>query len=369
MHLFSFKRFFSQSILTPALSSPQIISIIGVMLCLFACTVNPVTLKREFNIISEEREIRLGRNASASVPQVFGGLYDDVNLQEYINEVGQHLVKVSDRDYLQFYFQIVDSPILNAFAVPGGFIYITRGLLAELENEAQLAAVLGHEIGHVCARHSATQLSAALGYQVLTLASIAAGPNAGEMVMVTTALSQTIMSGYSREKEFQADSMGLTYMYRAGYNPMEVSTFLSHLSKRSQGPGGYSSYNASHPDIFDRIRETQSNAKLMLALDITRDKLKEQNSTGEAAVTREEVMTKGGKVLEDEYKSHLEGLLFGPPENPRRIRIYTVKKGETLTSIAGKVLGDKNRAEEIADLNDLEMDTELHPGKTLKVIF
>ena len=190
------------------------------ILIVSSCTVNPVTLKREFNVISEEREVRLGRNASAAVPRAFGGLYDDAALQQYINDVGQKLVKVSDRDYLQFSFQVVDSPILNAFALPGGFIYITRGLLAELENEAQLAAILGHEIGHVCARHSAVQLSEALGYQIVTLAALAAGPNAGEMVTVAATLSQTMMSGYSRQREFQADSMGLSYMYRAGYEPL-----------------------------------------------------------------------------------------------------------------------------------------------------
>ena len=124
------------------------------LLFLSACTVNPVTLKREFNVVSEEREIRLGRNAAPAVAQQFGGVYDDYELQKYIDEVGQRLVEVCDRNYLQYQFHVIDSPILNAFALPGGFIFITRGLLAELENEAQLAGVLAHEIGHVVARHS-----------------------------------------------------------------------------------------------------------------------------------------------------------------------------------------------------------------------
>jgi len=264
---------------------------------------------------------------------------------------------------------VIDSPILNAFALPGGFVFITRGLLAELENEAQLAGGLGHEIGHVVARHSATQLSEAIGYQALTLAAVAAGPSAGEMVAATAALSQTMMLGYSREREFQADSMGLTYMYRAGYDPLQMSTFLAHLSTKSQGATGYSVYSSTHPDIFDRISVSRSNAKLMLALDITQDKLKQNSGHGEAEVTKEDLIAYKGKVLENEYKSHLEGLLYGPPEYPHRIHIHTVREGETIASIAEDLLRDKNRADEIADLNNIAVETPLQTGQELKVIY
>jgi predicted Zn-dependent protease len=339
------------------------------LLFLSACTVNPVTLKREFNVVSEEREIRLGRNAAPAVAQQFGGVYDDYELQKYIDEVGQRLVAVCDRNYLQYQFHVIDSPILNAFALPGGFIFITRGLLAELENEAQLAGVLAHEIGHVVARHSATQLSEAIGYQALTLASVAAGPNAGNMVMVTTALSQSMMLGYSREREFQSDTMGLIYMHRAEYDPLEMSKFLSILSEKSQGPTGYGVYSSTHPDVFERISVSRSKAKLMLALDITQDKLKQKNGQGEAEVTKEELIAYKGNVLEDEYKSHLEGLLYGPRRNPHRIHIHTVREGETILSIADEILRDRSRVEEIAELNDMKVDTPLRPGKKLKIIY
>lgn len=346
---------------------PRCFIVILSFLLLAACTVNPVTLRREFNVISEERELGLGKNASYSVIQEMG-LYDDAELQHYVNEVGQRLVNVSDRHSIPYQFKVIDSPILNAFALPGGYIFITRGLLAELENEAQLASVLGHEIGHVCARHSVTQLSEALGYQLLTLAAIAA-PGTREMAPVTAALFQSITLGYSREKEFEADSMGLAYMYRAGYNPMEVSTFLYHLSKRAQGPAGYSVYNATHPDIFDRISETRSKAKLMVALDITRDKLREKNGIGEAGVTKEEVINPVGNVFENEYKSHLDGLLYGPPQAPHRIRIHTVSEGETLESIARDVLKNQGQVKEIADFNNLEIDSPLKAGQKLKLIY
>jgi len=348
---------------------PALPRIITLLILLSACTVNPATLKREFNIISEEKEIRLGRNASYSVVQSFGGFYEDDELQKYIDGVGQKLVKVCDRSYLQYYFYVVDSPILNAFAMPGGYVFITRSLLAELENEAQLASVLGHEIGHICARHSAIQLSEALGYQMVTLAAMAAGPDAVEMLTVATSLSQTMKLGYSREREFQADAMGLKYMSRAGYDPMEVSRFLNKLSKKSQGLVGYSVYTADHPDIFERIREARNKAKLMVALDITKNKLKQKDSLGEACVTKEEVLAHQGDTFEDKYISHLDGLLYGSRENPRRIHIYTVKEGDTFNSIAENVLGDKLQAEEIAEFNDMDVDACLQSGTKLKIIY
>lgn len=346
------------------------LSVVGafLFLVLSACAVNPVTRQREFNIISEEREMILGRNASAQITQQFGGIYPDRELQGYIDEVGQRLVQVCDRKQLTYEFQVVDSPIMNAFALPGGFIYITRGLLAELENEAQLASVLGHELGHVCARHSATQLSETLGTQLLSLAALAA-PGNKEMAMASATMFQTMMMGYSRAREFQADSMGLKYMYKAGYNPMEVSGFLSDLSKRSQGPAGYSVYNATHPDIFDRVMETRNQAKVMVGLDITQGKLSEKNWTGNAGVTREEIMGHGGNTYANRYKTHLDGLLYGPPRSPQRIRIHTITPGETIASIAEETLHDPKRAKEIADLNDLEVDAPLRPGDLLKIVY
>ena len=338
-----------------------------IVLILSACGINPVNRKREFNIISEEREISLGRNASYSINQQFG-VYNNTELENYVNEVGQQLVQASDRNSIPYEFRVVDIPILNAFALPGGYIYITRGLLAELENEAQLASVLGHEIGHVCARHSATQLSEQLGYQFLTLAAMAT-PNTREMAMVTAALSQSITLGYSREREFEADAMGLKYMYRTGYDPTQVSIFLSRLSRMAQGPAGYSVYCSTHPDIFDRITATRNEAKQMVGFNITMDKIRGQEGKGQAEVTREEIIAHQGKILEDEYKSHLDGLLYGPREAPRRIRIYTVKEGDTIESIAKDVTGNKLQAKEIADLNDLEVNSPLRVSQKLKIIF
>ena len=123
--------------------SHRYITILMMIVLIFsACGINPVTRKRELNFISEEREISLGRNASYSITQQYG-VYNNTALENYVNKVGQQLVSVSDRTSIPYEFHVVDMPILNAFALPGGYIYITRGLLAELDNEAQLASVLG----------------------------------------------------------------------------------------------------------------------------------------------------------------------------------------------------------------------------------
>ena len=348
------------------LSHRYIIILLVIVFIFSDCGINPVTGRRELNFINEEREISLGRNASYSISQEYG-VYKNTALENYVNEVGQRLVSVSDRNSIPYEFHVIDMPFLNAFALPGGYIYITRGLLAELDNEAQLASVLGHEIGHVCARHSASQLSEQVAFQVLTLAAIAT-PGAREMAPVTAALTQSITLGYSREKEFEADAMGLAYMYRAGYDPMQVSIFLSQLSRMSQGATGYSVYCSTHPDIFDRISATRNEAKQIVGFAISMDKIREQDGKGKAEVTKEEIVGYRGKILEDEYKSHLDGLLYGPREAPRRLRIYTVKEGDTIESIAEDFVGNKRQAKEIAELNKLEIDAPLRVGKKLKII-
>ena len=122
----------------------------------YTCAVNPVTGKSEFMLLSESDEIKMGQSTDKQVVQMYG-IYDDAKLLAYLNDMGQKMVKVSHRPHLKFEFKIMDSPVINAFAVPGGYVYITRGIMSYLNNEAELAGVVGHEIGHVTARHSAKQ--------------------------------------------------------------------------------------------------------------------------------------------------------------------------------------------------------------------
>jgi len=123
-----------------------------------SCAVNPVTGKRELMLVSEEQEISLGQSSDPQIVQMYG-VYDDPKIQEFIANLGQQMAKVSHRPNLAYEFKVMDSPVINAFAVPGGYVYFTRGILAYLNNEAEFAGVLGHEIGHITARHSAQQMS------------------------------------------------------------------------------------------------------------------------------------------------------------------------------------------------------------------
>src|SRR5690348_11208308 len=132
------------------------------LLAAFACATNPATGKRQFNLMSEAQEISAGQEADAQVKKEMG-LYNDPNLQEYVSSIGLKLAQVSERPSLPWHYSVVDVPAINAFALPGGYIYITRGILPFLDNEAQLAGVMGHEIGHVTARHASQQYSRATG--------------------------------------------------------------------------------------------------------------------------------------------------------------------------------------------------------------
>jgi len=160
------------------------------------CMVHPVTLEREFNIISEEREIDIGRAAHSEIIKTFG-YYQDDKLQRYVYRVGQKLVAACPRHDISYRFTVIDSDIENAFATPGGYIYVSRGLLAIMNSEAELAGVLGHEIGHVAGRDSAALMSQGMLAQIATLAGAAGtaasgGAAAGDLAMATNQLFNAI---------------------------------------------------------------------------------------------------------------------------------------------------------------------------------
>jgi predicted Zn-dependent protease len=328
--------------------------------CTTVTAVNPVTLKNDFMVISENTEINIGRKADPGIIQEFG-YYNDPVLQSYVNEISQKLVQVCARRNIPYYFKVLDSPIENAFALPGGYIYITRGLLAILDSEAELAGVLGHEIGHVVGRDSANLISQGIALQLLALGGVAAGPSAREVLQATNMLFNSIMLGYGREKEFLADAQGVEYMFKAGYDPMQMTVFQARLSKKSQTPVGYQQYNMTHPDIFDRMGRTAARAKVTLAMDKARDDISEHQE-GRSRVSKE-------GVFADDYLAHIDGLAYGPSERLQHIKIYTVHEGDTLKSIAERVLGDPKMWREIADLNDLKQEDMLYPGEKLKIIY
>jgi predicted Zn-dependent protease len=331
---------------------------------LLGCAVHPVTLEKQFMIISEEKEISIGKRSDPVILQQFG-YYDDPALQEYVNEVGQKLVAVCSRKDIAYYFKVVDSQDINAFALPGGFIYVTRGILAMMNSEAELAGVLGHEIGHVVGRDSANMISQQTWFQIVALAGMAASPTTRELAMAGNMLFDALMLGYGREKEFLADSQGVDYMFKAGYDPLQMVALQESLGKLHQGPAGYARYLTTHPYVGDRINRARAQAKVAYAMN---NVFSPQDKTSESKDI--DTIKQSGKLIRaDEYKMRLDGLAYGPPDNIRRIKIYTVREDDTLESIAGEVADDTEKAEEIASLNGLESGTPLYTGQKLKVVY
>ncbi len=242
------------------------------LLTLTNCAQNPVTGNPNFVTMSESQEVQTGRQEDVKVRQEYG-VYDNKALQLYVNEVGQRLAHASHRPNLQYSFVVVDSPEINAFALPGGYVYITRGILAYLNSEAELAAVLGHELGHVTARHSVQQVSAAtaagVGAALLQVFVPELRNQAGDSVI--NLLGNVILSGYGREHELEADRLGAQYLARTGYDPQAMIKVVGVLKNqelfdaevaKSEGrqPRAYHGVFASHPDSDTRLQQVVGEA-------------------------------------------------------------------------------------------------------------
>ncbi|MBI2877970.1 MAG: M48 family metalloprotease [Candidatus Tectomicrobia bacterium] len=272
------------------------------------CATNPVTKKREFVLISEEDEIAIGKEQDPKVLEEFGQ-FDQAKWQDYVNQVGQKLAAVSHRPELIYRFKVVDSPDLNAFALPGGYIYVTRGLLATLNSEAELATVLGHEIGHVTARHAVEQMTKAQTYQVLSMIGSIFVPQIRQFGQLMDILFFGILMGYGRQAEFQSDQLGIEYAYKAGYDPKAAAGFLKTLKgmEKDAGKGGFEGFFASHPETLDRIKAAEQGAGKWLSGNGQKapDKLTEGKGTSPGV--RDNLIE--GR---DTYLARLDGLPYGP---------------------------------------------------------
>lgn len=223
-------------------------------LALGACATNPVTGQKEYNLMSEAQEIQMGREADPQVRAEMG-VYPDPAWQAYVQSVGARLAKASERPDLPWSFAVVDVPAVNAFALPGGYIYITRGLLAHLDSEAEMAGVLGHEIGHVTARHAARaytrQASVGIGAAVTSIFFPEAAPYASA---AQTGLGVLFLK-YDRNQEVQSDSLGVRYASKAGWQPSGMSGVLETLGRigAASDRRGIPNWLSTHPQPADRV--------------------------------------------------------------------------------------------------------------------
>jgi predicted Zn-dependent protease len=267
-----------------------------------ACTrvVNPATGQTEFTAMSPEQEVQTGRQQHPQVLLQFGGAYEDPELQAYVTRIGGQLAAVSELPELDFTFTVLDSDVVNAFALPGGYVYITRGLLALADDEAELAGVMAHEIGHVTARHSAQRHSRGVlaqgGVAIGTiLAGVLGGGAAAQLAQQAAGTgAQAYLAGYSRDQEFQADELGVRYLARAGYDPTAMSSFLSKLERNDQLARGLAgrdeadpatSWFATHPRTPDRVLRAAEQASATMA--------------GE------------GRIGRDDYLARIDGMIYG----------------------------------------------------------
>ena len=226
----------------------------GAPLLLAGCATNPATGKSQLNFYSEAKEIEMGRQADAEISGQMGML-DDPEMQAYVSGIGLELAKKSERPGLPWSFKVMDDPMVNAFALPGGFVYVTRGILGHLSSEAELAAVLGHEIGHVTAQHSMNQMSKQqLGQGALMVGSILAPEVAAAAGELVGQGMQMLFLKYGRDDERQSDDLGLRYMSNTGYETREMPKVFELLGAVSAkaGAGRVPAYMSSHPDPGER---------------------------------------------------------------------------------------------------------------------
>ncbi len=259
---------------------------------LHGCAVNPVTGERQFVLFTEGQEIQMGRAADQDITAALGE-YDDPELQRWVDAMGQEMAAISERPDLPWTFRVLDDPTINAFALPGGYIYVTRGILSHMNSDAELAGVLGHEIGHVTARHGITRVSRAQIAELGLGIGMILAPDLRPLGQAAGAGLQLLFLRNSREAEREADDLGLGYMSERDYDPRAVARVFEMLGRASGAEDGerIPGFLSTHPDPLER-----------------RGTILEQ-TTGDAP------QYQGSRDDRDGFLQRLDGMVFGT--NPR----------------------------------------------------
>lgn len=260
-----------------------------------SCATNPVTGKRDVVFISNQQEIAMGQQADPEVISQFG-LYPNETLQRFINEKGQKMAAISHRNDIKYEFKIVDSPVLNAFALPGGYVYFTRGIMAHFNNEAQFAGVLGHEIGHITARHSAKQQSKAMLAQLGLVVGMVVSPQLAQFGDAAQQSLGLLFLKFGRDDERQSDRLGVEYSTKIGYDATEMADFFRTLQREQEKSGAEAvpDFLSTHPNPADRYETVKE-----LAAD-----------------WKQKVKTTNLQVNRNAYLKMIDGIVYG--EDPRQ---------------------------------------------------
>ena len=269
--------------------------ITAALVTVISCAVNPVTGRKQIMLMSEAQEVQLGLSYDPQVLASFGE-YNSPALQSWVQAKGTEMGKLSHRPNLEYHVKVVDSPVVNAFAVPGGYIYLTRGIMANLNNEAEFIGVLGHEMGHIAARHSVSQQTKQQLGTLLLIGGMIASPKFANYAEQAMQGLELLFLSFSREDEREADALGSEYATKMAYDGTKMADFYKVLIRMnlSEAEGGVPTFLSTHPDPGDRYNAVLRNTKAW------QDSLKLPSY----------------KVNGDSYLQMIDGMIYG--EDPKQ---------------------------------------------------
>ena len=273
----------------------SVLAFITIVLVVVSCAINPVTGKRQLMFMSEDQELQLGASYDPQVLATFG-VYENTAIKNFVQSQGNQMGKISHRPNVQYHVKVLDSPVVNAFAVPGGYIYLTRGIMAQLNSEAEVAGVIAHEMGHIAARHSASQQTKQTLGQLVLIGGMIASKTVAQYADYAMQGMQLLFLKFSRDDEREADRLGTMYSSIVGYDAHQMAEFFKVLYKMNlaSNEGGVPTFLSTHPDPGDRYNYVNQKAKAW------QDSLKLPEY----------------KVNHDTYLKLINGLIYG--EDPRQ---------------------------------------------------
>jgi predicted Zn-dependent protease len=301
----------------------KIVLLFITILVVFSCAVNPVTGKKQFMLISEAQEVQMGIAYDPQVLSTFGEYKSD-NLLNFITTRTKEMGLISHRPKLEYHIKILDSPVVNAFAVPGGYIYLTRGILAQLNNEAELMGVIGHEMGHINARHSASQQSKSQLGQLLLIGGMIASEKFAQYAEYAMQGMQLLFLKFSRDNEREADALGVEYSSKISYDAHKMADFFQVLKRMNmaESEGGVPTFLSTHPDPGDRYNTVnQLSTEWQGKLNYTDWKVNHENYLH---------LIDGIIYGEDPRQGYVEGTTFYHPELRFKFTFPTGWKYENL---------------------------------------
>ncbi|OOG72990.1 M48 family metalloprotease [Algoriphagus sp. A40] len=319
----------------------------GILLFTEGCAINPVTGKKQVVLMSEAQEISIGQQSDPEISAFFG-VYEDPELQQFITAKGLEMAAVSHRPKLDYHFKVVDSPVINAFAVPGGYVYFTRGIMAHFNNEAEFAGVLGHEIGHVTARHSVIQQRNQMIGQLGMIAGMVFVPELAEFAEPLSQGMQIALLSFGRDAERQSDELGVEYSSRIGYDATEMAGFFNTLERQGakEGASEIPEFLSTHPSPGERNTTVAKLAEEWKAkLDLTNP-----------------------SVNRDAYLKKIDGIVLG--EDPRQgflennVFYHPVLKIQFPTPQDWNFQNTPQQVQMAPKAGDALMSLTLAPGKT-----